>query len=118
MLHHFYRAMAFLGDTLEDQSGETPFAPRCTKDLIEEKLFVRRRNLFTELEIVFSDTTSIYFEGEGGDQIGEYGNSKDHRPDRKQMVVGVVLDNRGFPVFCKMWPGNTADVKSLMPVAR
>jgi hypothetical protein len=117
MLHHFYRAMAFLGNPLEDQSGKTPFAPRCTKDLIEEKLFARRRNLFTELEIVFFDTTSIYFEGEGGDQIGEYGNSKDHRPDRKQMVVGVVLDNRGFPVFCEMWPGNTADVSSLLPVA-
>jgi transposase len=117
MLHHFYRAMTFLGDPLEDQSGKTPFASRCTKDLIEEKLFTRRRNLFTELEIVFFDTTSIYFEGEGGNEIGEYGNSKDHRPDRKQMVVGVVLDNRGFPVFCEMWPGNTADVSSLLPVA-
>jgi len=117
MLHHFYRAMAFLGNPLDDQSGKTPFAPRCMKDLVEEKLFARRRNLFTELEIVFFDTTSIYFEGEGGDEIGEYGNSKDHRSDRKQMVVGVVLDNRGFPVFCEMWPGNTADVKSLMPVA-
>jgi transposase len=117
MLHHFYRAMAFLGNPLEDQSGKTPFAPRCMKDLVEEKLFARRRNLFTELEIVFFDTTSIYFEGAGGEEIGEYGNSKDHRADRKQMVVGVVLDNRGFPVFCEMWPGNTADVKSLMPVA-
>ena len=117
MLYHFYRSMAFLGNPLEDQSGKMPFAPRCMKDLVEEKLFARRRNIFTELEIVFFDTTSIYFEGEGGDEIGEYGNSKDHRSDRKQMVVGVVLDNRGFPVFCEMWPGNTADVKSLMPVA-
>jgi transposase len=33
------------------------------------------------------------------------------------MVVGVVLDNRGFPVFCEMWPGNTTDVSSLLPVA-
>jgi len=117
LLHHFYRAMAFLGNPLEDQSGKTPFAPRCIKDLVEEKLFARRRNLFTELEIVFFDTTSIYFEGEGGDQIGQYGNSKDHRSDCKQMVVGAVLDNRGFPLFCEMWPGNTADVKSLLPVA-
>ena len=84
---------------------------------MEEKLFARRRNLFTELEIVFFDTTSIYFEGEGGDQIGQYGNSKDHRSDCKQMVVGAVLDNRGFPLFCEMWPGNTADVRSLLPVA-
>ncbi|WP_294957239.1 IS1634 family transposase [Sulfurovum sp.] len=117
-LHHFYQAMAFLGSPIEDQTGKTPFAPRCIKDLIEEKLFARRRTLFTELEIVFFDTTSLYFEGEGGDQIGAYGNSKDHRPDLKQMVVGAVLDNQGFPLFSEMWPGNTADVTTLLPIAR
>lgn len=116
-LHHFYRAMAFLGTPVDDQRGKTPFAPRCIKDLVEEKLFSIRRNLFTELELVFFDTTSIYFEGKGGDEIGQYGNSKDHRSDRKQMVVGAVLDNKGFPLCCEIWPGNTADVNTLIPVA-
>ena len=116
-LHHFYRAMAFLGSPVDDQSGKTPFAPRCIKDLVEEKLFSIRRNLFTELELVFFDTTSIYFEGKGGDEIGQYGNSKDHRSDRRQMVVGAVLDNKGFPLCCEIWPGNTADVNTLLPVA-
>jgi transposase len=116
-LHHFYRAMAFLGSTVDDQSGKTPFSPRCVKDLVEERLFSLRRNLFTELELVFFDTTSIYFEGKGGDEIGRYGNSKDHRSDRRQMVVGAVLDNKGFPLCCEIWPGNTADVKTLLPVA-
>ena len=116
-LHHFYRAMAFLGSPVDDQSGKTPFAPRCIKDLVEEKLFSIRRNLFTELELVFFDTTSIYFEGKGGEEIGQYGNSKDHRSDRRQMVVGAVLDNKGFPLCCEIWPGNTADVNTLLPVA-
>lgn len=116
-LHHFYRAMSFLGNPVDDQSGKTPFAPRCIKDLVEEKLFSIRRNLFTELELVFFDTTSIYFEGKGGDEIGQYGNSKDHRSDRRQMVVGAVLDNKGFPLCCEIWPGNTADVNTLLPVA-
>ena len=116
-LHHFYRAMAFLGSPVDEQAGKTPFAPRCVKDLVEEKLFSLRRNLFTELELVFFDTTSIYFEGNGGDHIGQYGNSKDHRSDRKQMVVGAVLDNKGFPLCCEIWPGNTADVNTLLPVA-
>ena len=116
-LHHFYRAMAFLGSPVDEQAGKTPFAPRCVKDLVEEKLFSLRRNLFTELELVFFDTTSIYFEGKGGDHIGQYGNSKDHRSDRKQMVVGAVLDNKGFPLCCEIWPGNTADVNTLLPVA-
>lgn len=115
-LHHLYRAMSFLGAEIEDQRGATPFALRRTKDLIEEGMFFERRDLFTGLDLVFFDTTSIYFEGEGGEGLGEKGYSKDHRPDLNQMVVGVVLDNGGKPVCCEMWPGNTTDVKSLIPV--
>lgn len=116
-LQHLYRAMAWLGTPLaeQEQCGATPFAPRCTKDLIEETLFERKRDLFNDLSIVFFDTTSIYFEGEGG-EIGEYGNTKDHRPDLKQMVVGVVLDKEGNPICSELWPGNTTDVKTLIPV--
>jgi transposase len=117
-LHHLYRAMAFLGEELEDQKDCTPFAPRCTKDVIEEDLFLARRDLFSGLDCVFFDTTSIYFEGEGGETIGELGHSKDHRPDLNQMVVGVILDDHGQPVCCEMWPGNTTDVTTLVPVIK
>jgi transposase len=117
-LHHLYRAMAWLGEELpkDQQDGATPFAPRTNKDLIEEALFARRRDLFSDLDIVFFDTTSIYFEGEGGETIGQRGHSKDHRPDLNQMVVGMVLDHNGNPICSEFWPGNTADVKSLVPI--
>ena len=115
-LHQLYRAMAFLGEELADQKDRTPFAPRCTKDIIEERMFDYRRNLFTDLDLVFLDTTSIYFEGKGGKTIGKLGHSKDHRPDLNQMVVGALLDDRGRPLACEMWPGNTADVSSTIPV--
>jgi len=117
-LHHLYRAMAWLGEPLpvEEQAGATLGVPRTTKDRVEEEWFLRRRDLFTTLDIVFFDTTSIYFEGEGGETFGRYGKSKDHRPDRKQMVVGLVLDNDGYPVCSEMWPGNASDLKSLVPV--
>ena len=117
-LHHLYRAMAWLGEPLPktQQSEAGTRGPRTTKDLIEEELFLRRRDLFTSLDVVFFDTTSIYFEGKGGATLGRYGKSKDHRPDRHQMVVGLVLDNDGYPVCCEMWPGNATDVKSLVPV--
>jgi hypothetical protein len=118
-LHHLYRAMAWLGEELEpeQQEGRTPFSPRCVKDEIEEALFNRRRDLFSGLALVFFDTTSIYFEGEGGEELGERGHNKDHRPDLKQMVVGIVLDQSGNPLCSEMWPGNTADVKTLVPIA-
>ncbi len=117
-LHQLYRAMAWLGEPLggDEQDGATPFAPRCIKDQIEEGLFHRRRDLFSELALVFYDTTSIYFEGCGGETLGQYGHSKDHRPDRLQMVVGVVLDGYGRPLCCELWPGNTTDVKTLLPI--
>jgi hypothetical protein len=117
-LHHLYRAMAWLGEPLpvDEQAGATLRVPRTTKDLVEEELFIRRRDLFTTLDIVFFDTTSIYFEGEGGETFGRYGKSKDHRPDRKQMVVGLVLDHDGYPVCSEMWPGNASDLQSLVPV--
>jgi hypothetical protein len=117
-LHHLYRAMAWLGEELphDQQAGKTPFAPRCTKDRIEEAIFDHRRDLFTNLQLVFFDTTSIYFEGEGGQDIGQRGFSKDHRPDLYQMVVGAVLDGQGRPICCELWPGNTTDVTTLIPV--
>ena len=92
-LHHLYRAMGFLGEELSDQKKASPFAPRCIKDAIEEHIFFQRRDLFTELDLVFFDTTSIYFEGKGGQSLGQRGYSKDHRPDLKQMIVGVVIEN-------------------------
>jgi Transposase DDE domain len=116
--HHLYRAMAWLGETLpaEQQRGSTRLVPLCTKDRIEEGIFQRRRDLFTQLEVVFFDTPSIYFEGEGGEELGQYGHSKDHRPDLYQMIVGAVLDGDGRPICCAMWPGNTTDVKTLIPI--
>jgi Transposase DDE domain len=117
-LHHFYRAMAWLGEELsaDEQGGATPFVPRTIKDLIEERLFERRRDLFSELSVVFMDTTSLSFTGAGGEILGERGYSKDHRPDLMQMIVGVVIDAAGRPVCSEMWPGNTADVSVLVPV--
>jgi hypothetical protein len=117
-LHHLYRAMAWLGEELPagQQQGSTKLVPRCTKDAIEERLFARHRDLFTDLDIVFFDTTSLYFEGDGGEDLGHYGHSKDHRPDEHQMVVGAVLDGDGRPICCELWPGNAADVTTLIPV--
>lgn len=100
-LHHQYRAMKWLGEA---------------KDNVEEALFLSQQDLFSDLSLAFFDTTSLYFEGEGGESLGEYGNSKDHRPDLKQMVMGAVLTGEGRPVCCELWPGDQADGTALLPV--
>ena len=60
------------------------------------------------------DTTSLYFEGAGGQTLGRHGHSKDHRPDLPQMILAVLVDGEGRPVCSEMWPGNTADVTTLI----
>lgn len=114
-LHHLYRAVGWLGEEVEP-AGPDDLAPRCVKDLIEERLFERHRDLFTDLSLVFMDTTSLYFYGEGGESLGAHGHSKDHRPDLKQMILAVIVDGDGRPICSEMLPGNTADVTVLIPV--
>ena len=65
-LHQQYRTMGWLGEPVAAEAGSAALAPRTRCELIEERLFERRRDLFTRLDLVFFDTTSIYFEGEGG----------------------------------------------------
>ena len=62
------------------------------------------------------DTTSLYFEGAGGQTLGRHGYSKDHRPDLRQMILAVLINGDGRPVCSEMWPGHTADVITLIPV--
>jgi DDE family transposase len=114
-LHHLYRAMAWLGEPL-GEAAPGALAPRCVKDLVEEELFARRRDLFGELTVAFMDTTSLSFEGAGGAALGRRGHSKDFRPDLNQMIVGLVMDQCGRPLCSELWPGNTADVTTLLPV--
>jgi hypothetical protein len=114
-LHHLYRAMAWLGEPLAGED-DAAASPRCVKHLIEEALFADRRNLFSTLDVVFMDTTSLFFEGAGGQTLGRRGYSKDHRPDLNQLVLSVVLDGEGRPICSETWPGNTADVRVLMPI--
>lgn len=119
-LHHFYRTMGWLGEPLpDDQQPDEPgpLGPRLRSHQIEEALFNRRRDLFSGLRLFFIDTTSIYFEGDGGESLGQRGFSKDHRPDLHQIVLAVVLDDTGRPVCCEMLPGNTADISTLLPLA-
>jgi hypothetical protein len=117
VLHHLYRAMAWLGEELaESAQAHRTQAPRCVKDLIEEALLARRQDLFSDLAVVFMDTTTLSFTGAGGETLGMRGHSKDHRPDLMQMVLGVVIDAQGRPVCTEMWPGNTADVGALLPI--
>jgi hypothetical protein len=107
-LDQAYKAMAWLGEAGADG--------RPTTDVIEEALYRHRQPLLGELSVAFFDTTSLYFEGQGGATLGQCGHSKDFRPQLHQVVLGLVLDGDDRPIASFLWPGNTADVTTLLPV--
>jgi hypothetical protein len=112
LLDHAYKAMAWLGEAIDgEDSGQ---ARHCT-DAIEEALYEHRKSLFGAISVAFFDTTSLYFEGDGG-TLGHPGHSKDFRPQLDQVVLGIVLDEQDRPIASFLWPGNTADVTTLLPV--
>ncbi|MEW6670043.1 MAG: IS1634 family transposase, partial [Thermodesulfobacteriota bacterium] len=100
-LHQVYRAMRWLGEN---------------KDKVEDGLFCAQRDLFTELSLVFFDTTTLYFEGQGGKTLGQFGQSKDRRSDHRQVAVGALLTNTGRPISCEVSPGDQSDVRALLPL--
>src|ERR1700759_4052730 len=107
-LKQAYKAMAWLGEEVEPG--------RCMTDAIEEALYRERQPLFGAVSIAFFDTTSLYFEGKAGATLGQRGFSKDYRPQLHQVVLGIVLDGQDRPIASFLWPGNTADVTTLLPV--
>jgi len=101
-LEHFYKSLGFLWKKKEE---------------IEEALYRRGLDLFNqEIDLVFFDTTSTYFEGTKLKGWAKLGKSKDHKPDHLQLVIGVLMRRDGFPISCEIWPGNTADVTTVIPV--
>src|SRR5579862_4073225 len=87
-------------------------------DAVEEALYRHRQPLFGAVSIAFFDTTTLWFEGAGGESLGQRGHSKDYRGHLKQVVLGIVLDDADRPIASFLMPGNTADVTMLLPVVR
>ena len=109
---HCYRAMDLLVDA--DTEGK-----------VQEAVFFACADLLNlEVDLLFFDTTSTYFERDEPDPAGEhgepafraYGHSKDHRPDLPQVVIGLAVTREGIPVRVWVWPGNTNDMSVLQEV--
>ena len=62
------------------------------------------------------DTTTLYFEGRGGETLGQKGKSRDYRPHLNQMVLALIMAQSARTLCSAMWPGNTAEVTTLLPV--
>ena len=100
-LQHLYRAMDFL---LEHEEA------------LQKEVFWSLAGLLNlEVDMVFFDTTSTYFEmdEEDADGLRRYGHSKDKRKDLPQVVIGLAVTKQGLPIRSWVLPGNTADVTTV-----
>jgi transposase len=88
------------------------------KTAIEAHLKDRVGRLFhPDVEFLLYDVTSTYFEGEArANPKAKRGHSRDHRPDCKQVCVGLVVTVEGFPLGYEEFAGNTHDAKTLRGV--
>ena len=104
-LHHLYLALDLLAEE---------------KARLEKEIFFRVADLLSaDVDLVFYDTTSVYFETEEEDEgegLRRWGHSKDYRPGAPQIVVGLAITREGLPVKSWIWPGNTADVSTVEQV--
>jgi len=98
-------------------------------ELAEQVYFETADLLSLEVDLLFFDTTSTYFErdepehdivDEDGTVIGEAfrvrGHSKDHRPDLPQVVIGMAVTRTGIPIRVWCWPGNSSDQELIRQV--
>jgi transposase len=116
-VHTLYRAMDFLLEAT---------------DRIQHDVFFSVADLFNlEVDVLFLDTTTTYFEVESEDcdeeadgEVVTEGlrkrgkHSKDSRPDLPQVVVAFAVTRTGIPVRCWVWPGNTVDQEVVEEVKR
>jgi len=101
-LQHLYRSLDILADH---------------KDMVEKSFFEKTRSLFkSSVSVVFYDLTTIYFESQQADALRKYGYSKDNKTDCVQVVIGLVINQDGLPISYHLFPGNTYEGKTVVPV--
>ena len=86
------------------------------KDGLQMHLHRQMKNKFgRSTELVYYDVTNYYFETDRQDEMKKKGVSKEHRPD-PIVQMGLLMDTKGIPVLYDLFPGNTNDCETLMPI--
>src|SRR5690606_2381543 len=105
-IHHarraFYRRLAQMAALKERAEG---IAVRYAKD-----------SLCDGLSLVLYDVTTLYFETFTTDELRVPGFSKDNMPQQPQVVVGLLVTRSGFPLGFEVFPGNTFEGKTMLPI--
>lgn len=110
-VHQLYRALDFLLEASEQ---------------LQHDVFFSVANIFNlEIDLLFLDTTTTYFEIEGEDEdtdeqegLQKRDHGKDNHPELAQAVIAFAVTREGIPIRCWVWPGNTSDQNVIEEVKR
>jgi transposase len=87
------------------------------KERFQEALITfARQGLGDTLQLVFYDVTTLYFDSQVRTTLKDFGFSKDHRPADTQVVIGLVVNKQGFPLYFDVFSGKTFEGHTLVNV--
>jgi transposase len=99
-LQHYYRSLDILAKN---------------KTKIEEYFFNKNRDLFNnQIDIVFYDVTTFYFESQKSDNLKDFGFDKDNKINNVHIVMGLLIDKTGKPIGYELFKGNTYEGHTLI----
>lgn len=86
------------------------------KDEVEARIIsVARKHFNFNFSLVFYDLTTLYFESFETDELRRIGFSKDNKSANPQVMIGLLVNELGFPVSYQLFPGNKFEGHTLMP---
>lgn len=87
------------------------------EEAIKQKIFYSSMGLLNfELDVLFFDVTTLYFESIQVDELKDFGYSKDNKFEEVQIVLALVTNSRGVPITYEIFPGNKAEAKTLVSI--
>ena len=86
------------------------------EDVVKAAIRYAQTHLHFDFSLVFYDVTTLYFESFQGDEFRTNGFSKDNKINQPQILIGLVVNRDGFPVYYDIFKGNTFEGKTIIPV--
>lgn len=86
------------------------------KEKVEEIAFLHTKKVLKNITVVFYDMTTLYFEAQDEDDFRKIGFSKDGKFQDPQIMLGLLVGEKGYPIGYELFKGNTFEGHTLIPV--
>ncbi len=103
---------------LEQVYRSLPYLAREKEELEKHINKQLSQKMKRDIGVAFYDVTTCYFESVRADELKKFGYSKDNKVNQVQVVMGLLIDAEGIPISYELFPGNTSDFTTLVPIMK